>query len=369
MASWRRRLVPLLVGVIVGSLAPSACTPTEPSPQWSRVDGLPATFRAETLSTTSGRMIVAGRSTDPVRPALLITEPGAVREVRLTPESSYGKTAALTSIAVTDTKVYAIGGDRGGAHGNVRWSVWAGATSGLDEHEQSFWTFGGQDAGSLTAIVAGPDGPMIIGNWGSPHGLDITIWTARDDIWTRHDSAGSALASTTKELLTQKAAATTGDRVIIAGTALDLSRGLVPRAATWSQDAGTDDWRRTDLPSEGTTSSALDLDCAADCLIAGVVAGHVAAWSGDGTDWQAFRPTEFAADEKTVTLRAFRVDAGWRIAVGAGVAVTIIDPQNGRALPAPAGKLIDAAGLGSTAEVLIEDHEGTRTIWRADLTP
>ncbi len=368
MATWRGRLAPLLVGLFAGPLALAACTPTEPPPQWTRVDGLPATFRAETLSTGPDRTIVAGRSADPDRPTLLIAEAGAVRELELTPESGYGKTAALSSIAVTGTKVYAIGGDRGGAHGNVRWTVWAGDSSGLREHEQSFWTFGGQDAGSLTAIVAGPDGPMIIGNWGSPHGLDITVWTERRDVWTRHDSEGSTLASTTKELLSEKAAATIGDRVIIAGTALDLSRGLVPRATTWSQDAGTDDWRRTDLPTEGTAGSALDLDCAADCLIAGVVDGHVAAWSGDGTDWQALQPTDVAADEKTVVLRAFRVDAGWRIAVGAGDAVTIVDPQTGKTLTAPAGTLIDAAGLGPTAEVLIEDHDGTRSLWRTDLS-
>ncbi len=372
MAPWRRRLVPVLIGLALGTLTLPACTPAEPPQpriEWTRLDGLPTTFRAETLSSGPHRLIVAGRSADPDRPTLLIADAGAVREVKLTPESGYGKTAALSSIAVTDDQVYAIGGDRGGAHGNVRWSVWTGTSSGLREHEQSFWTFGGQDAGSLTAIVAGPDGPMIIGNWGAPHGLDITVWTERNDVWTRHDSAGSALASTTKELLTEQAAATVDGRVIIAGTALDLSRSLVPRAATWSQDAETTDWRRTDLPADGTASSALDLDCAAECLIAGVIDGQVAAWSGDGTAWRAFEPTDLAADEKTVVLRAFRVDAGWRIAVGAQDAVTIIDPENGTRFSAPAGTLIDAAGLGPTAELLIEDHDGTRSIWRADLTP
>ncbi|WP_152363320.1 hypothetical protein [Microlunatus speluncae] len=372
MAPWRRRLVTLLVGLALGALTLPACTraeqaPPEPSVEWARLEQLPVTFRAETLDTGSGRLIIAGRSSDPDRPTLLISDSEAVREVRLVPESSYGRTAALSSIAVTADRAYAIGGDRGGAHGNVRWSVWSGNLDGLTEHEQIFWTFGGQSAGSLTTIVAGPDGPMIIGNWGSPHGLDITVWTERQDVWTRHDSRGSALASTARELLSEKATAVIDNRVIIAGTALGLTNGLVPRAATWSRDGGTGDWRRTDLPTDGTASSALDVACAEECLIAGVVDGRVAAWSGDGTTWRAMPPTGLAADEKAVTIRAFRVDAGWQIAVARQPEITIIDVATGRTHPGPGGTLIDAVGVGPTAHLLVEDDTGTRATWRADL--
>lgn len=365
MAPRRQRLLALLAGL---SLAPAGCTPTEPSPRWTRLDSLPTTFTAETLATGAGRMIVAGRSSDPDRPTMLITEAGAVREVRLTPESPYGRTAGLSSVAIKDGQVYALGGDRGGAHANVRWSIWSGTLDAVAEREQSFRSFGGQDAGSLRSIVIGPDGPMIIGNWGSPHGLTITVWTVREGRWTRHDSAGTALASTTAELLSERAAAVTRDRVIIAGTALGLTRGLKPRPAVWTQAAGTSTWHRTDLPLDGTAGSALDLDCADECLVAGVVEGHVAAWSGDGADWRALEPTDLAADDNAVTLKVFRVDAGRRIAVGAGGTVTIMDPATGRTVSAPDGKLIDAAGLGPTASILIEDHDGARSLWQTHLS-
>lgn len=349
----RRRPGSLLAGLLL--LLPAACTATEPAPVWTTVDTLPAGFAAETLTPSPDGLIIGGRAADPVRPVLLVERADGVREVPLTPASGYGHTAALLSVAVAGDQLYAFGGDRGGAHANVRWSVWAGTASGVREHEQIFWTFGGQDAGSLTAMVARPDGPMIIGNWGSPRGLDITVWTARKNTWTRIDSKGSALASTAEELLSERAAALLGDRAIIAGGALQLDESLLSHAATWIQDAAGADWRRVDLPSAGTASTALDIACTDECLVAGIVDGKVAGWVGDGATWRRLDLPELAADARTATLRAFRIDAGWRIAVGTGTAITLLDPGSGRTMDGPPGRLIDAAGAGPRSTLLVDD--------------
>lgn len=357
---WWRLLLALLVAVLVAA----ACTPEVAEPEWSGFDKLPADFRGETLTVVDDRLFIGGGSIEPARPTLLVAESGAVREIPLRPESGYGETATLTSVAVSGDQIVAIGGDRGGAHANVRWSTWSGTLDEVVEHEQTFWTFGGQDAGALTAIVSSSDGPMIIGNWGSRYGLDITVWTVRNDLWTRHDSRGSVLGSTARELISERAAAVIDDGVIIAGKALDLN-GLVPQAAAWTQqpDGG---WQRSDLPATGTKSGALDLDCGDDCLIAGVIDGRLAAWTGDGTGWQEVDLPEIEADEESVTLRVFRTDAGWRVAVGDQDQVTVLDPDSGRTSTGPSGKLIDAAGVGTTAYLLVEAADGTRTLWQAN---
>ncbi|GAB3739536.1 hypothetical protein [Microlunatus parietis] len=354
----RRRLGSLLAGLLL--LLPAACTATAPAPVWTTVDTLPAGFTAETLAPSPAGLIIGGRAADPARPMLLIEQADGVREVPLTPESAYGRTAALSSIAVAGDQVYAFGGDRGGAHANVRWSVWSGTPDGVREREQIFWVFGGQDAGSLTTMVARPAGPMIIGNWGSPRGLDITVWTARRNTWTRVDSRGSALASTTKELLSERGAAVLGDRVIIAGNALRLDESLLSRAVTWVQDSPGADWRRVDLPSAGTASTALDLACLDECLIAGIIDGKVAGWLGDGATWSRIELPDLSGDPRTAALRVFRVAEGWRIAVGDGATTTVIGPATDP-IKGPAGRLIDAAG-GDRARLLVEGPEGSRRL-------
>lgn len=360
MAQRRRRLGSLLTGLLL--LLPTACTATEPTPDWTTVASLPAGFEPETLTPGPDGLIIGGRATDPARPMLLVERADGVREVPLTPESVYGRTATLASVAVADGSWYAFGGDRGGAHANVRWSVWSGTGSGLREHEQIFWVFGGQDAGSLTTMVARPGAPMIIGNWGSPRGLDITVWTARQDTWTRSDSRGSALASTAQELLSERGAAVLGDRVIIAGQAMRLDETLLTRAATWVQDSAGADWRRIDLPDAGAASTALDLACTDECLAAGIVDGKVAGWLGDGATWRRIELPDLAADPRAATLRGFRVDAGWRIAVGDGTATKIIGSDPAEPIDGPPGRLIDAVGAGPRSLLLTEDADGTRQL-------
>ncbi|HLT61671.1 MAG TPA: hypothetical protein VK020_10790, partial [Microlunatus sp.] len=323
-----------LLLALIGALL-AACTAAPGPPAWQRVGDLPTGFRAEVLVARGEELIIGGRSTDPQRPMLLVAADAEFREVPLVPVSVYGRTANLTAVAASADRLFAVGGDRGGAHGNVRWSVWSGTRSGVTEQEQSFWTFGGQEAGSLTALVAGPAGPVIIGNWGGRHGLDVTEWTVRGETWVRHDSAGTALASTEREVLRETAAAVRGDRVVVTGTALDLPAGLVPHAVTWVRDPGSDGWRRIDLPTAGTASSALDLDCAEDCLVAGVVDGRLAAWSGDGAEWQRVELPEVAADATAVMLRVFRSGSVWRIAVGRSDKITIVDPGSGEVAAGP----------------------------------
>lgn len=56
--------------------------------------------------------------------------------------SGYAPQARWQAMAAAAGDVVALGGARGGAHGNVRWTVWHGSTAGLVEQPQTFETFG-----------------------------------------------------------------------------------------------------------------------------------------------------------------------------------------------------------------------------------
>ena len=119
-------------------------------------------------------------------------------------------------------RVLGVAGVVGGAHGNVRWTIWhgdaGGATGdgagdgaggaaggdpgGVTETEQPFFTFGGYDMGSLTGagMVGGRE--VIFGSWKSASsGLDIATWQAGGTEssatqWSRTQSPPAALTST-----------------------------------------------------------------------------------------------------------------------------------------------------------------------------
>jgi hypothetical protein len=64
---------------------------------------------------------------------------------------------------------------------------------------------------------------VIVGSWQSPiAGNDVAVWLLDGSRWTRRDSAGTPLASTTTSLV-QAAAAEGGTRLMVAGQAIELS--------------------------------------------------------------------------------------------------------------------------------------------------
>jgi hypothetical protein len=67
--------------------------------------------------------------------------------------------------------------------------VWSGSDTGVHEQPQAFSTFSGLGAGDLVDAVLTPAGAALVGSWQSADaGLDIAVWTAEGDTWSRNDS-------------------------------------------------------------------------------------------------------------------------------------------------------------------------------------
>ena len=119
---------------------------------------LPAGAVPEVLAADGDQLLVGvRREAAPQPPGLVRRSPdGAVADVPAQAATGYGRTAYWYSLAADGNRILAIGGDRGGAHGNVRWSVWTGSAAGVAEHVQAFSTFGGWGAGDLIDAVLTP---------------------------------------------------------------------------------------------------------------------------------------------------------------------------------------------------------------------
>ena len=98
-----------------------------PSPKFN----LPVPEGADPVTLTSAGadalLIGAYASTRP-HPRLLVLRNGTLTSVPVEPqpESPYAPLARWFSIAVSGDAVEAVGGARGGAHANYRWTVWSG---------------------------------------------------------------------------------------------------------------------------------------------------------------------------------------------------------------------------------------------------
>ena len=179
-------------------------------------------------------------------------------------------------------EVVALGATHGGAHANIRWTVWAGSTQRLDEDPQTFETFGGPDAGGLLDIVATSDGPVIAGTWAAGEGgLDAAVWLPRGRRWLRQESDGTALANTPQIQVNPRAASAAGAAMIFPGSVITFNDGVEQRAAIWTWPTRSSAWTLQQLPDAGTHSEALSSRCAQTCWVSGHADGRVALWSFD----------------------------------------------------------------------------------------
>src|SRR5262245_44885597 len=112
------------------------------------------------------------------KPGMLRYEDGKATEIPLTPATGYGAEAYWYSLTARDREILAVGGKTGGAHGNVRWSVWRTTANGtLAEQPQPFSTFGGLGGGALIDGVLPSTGPLLVGTWASHSaGADAMTW-------------------------------------------------------------------------------------------------------------------------------------------------------------------------------------------------
>jgi len=285
----RRGLVVVAAMLVAAACAaPSPPGPAGPPDIAFTPVALPGGAVPEALAADGDQLLVGvQRPAAPQPPGLLRRSPdGTVTEVPAQAVTGYGRTASWYSLAADGTRILAIGGDRGGAHGNVRWSVWTGSAAGVAEHAQAFSTFGGWGAGDLIDAVLTPAGSAVVGSWESAEaGLDVAVWTPRGDDWVRRPSTGTPLQSTRAEVAFPTAATGFGPGVVVAGWQVGTGAGGGQVPVVWRSGPDAAGWNKTVLPDAGKAGTAKAIRCAnATCAVAGTADGALAVWRfADGT--------------------------------------------------------------------------------------
>ncbi|MGW6195141.1 hypothetical protein ACWF0M_03235 [Kribbella sp. NPDC055110] len=256
---------------------------------WTLVDVSPA--EPVTLTAHDNQLLVGLRHRGAkVVPELMFYDSTGKRTpvaVKPNPASPYAFEAIWYSIAYDGKQLLALGGASGGAHSNTRWTVWTGTPqTGLVEHPQNFWTFGGQTAGDLFSAVRTPSGGALLGTWGGVQtGNDAMVWLPQSDgKWVRQDPTKTALQSTPSLLVGPGFGTTLGDRIVLVGSQVRLAPNVVAQeAAVWRSTRFNQGWTRIVLPDPGSRSQANTATCAKDCVISGYVDGQLAIWQLDAS--------------------------------------------------------------------------------------
>jgi hypothetical protein len=369
----------LLMMIMVASCSdagPPAPPETARELSWSRI-ALPDSVAASSLAPASEALLVAGRaSSGRGHPVLFAVDaPGKTHPVALHPTSPYAKVADLVSVAVHGTEVVALGAKHGGAHANVRWTVWTGSRQGLDEYPQPFETFGGQSAGGLLDIVIASDGPVIAGTWAANEGgLNAAVWLPTGRRWLRQESDGTALANTQQIQVNPRAASAAGPAVILSGSVITFGDGVEQRAALWTWPTRSSAWMLQQLPDAGIHSEALSSRCVQTCWVSGHADGRLALWSFD-----LAHVAESATRDSTLPSMEINTDgAGPRTVISGGqpgilfshadsTRLLVSDGHNGwQTFTAPAGSVLDATTVGDRLYAIIRTDD-TAGLWTADL--
>jgi hypothetical protein len=343
------------------SLVLAGCGSGEPGAiQFTEV-GLPAGVKPMVLTPMGDQLLVGVRRDG--GPGLLRLGPdGAVEQVPVRPAGMYGEQAYWYSIAADESQVVAVGGKTGGAHGNVRWSVWRGSGAGLAEQPQPFSTFGGYGGGDLVDAVLTAEGPALIGTWQNPSvGLDIMVWRPAGRYWERQPVAGTALENERSSLKFPLAAASTGDGALIVGWELADGR---QHPAAWHAAHGVTGWRMTRLPSAGRAGAAISVSCAgAACMAAGWVDGKLALWQLRGDRWTRLRAASVPVSPNQELASPVMASGHPSAVLPEGSRVVVAGPST-REVAGPSGKVVATARVAGTLYVATEDK-----LWRANLSP
>lgn len=284
----------MLIVMWVGSGCAGATTPAAPAEVVFAPVALPAGAVPEVLAAAGDQLLIGARlpgsATQPglTQPELLRRTPdGTLTEIPVRAATPYGRSAYWYSLVGDGNRVLGIGGDRGGAHGNVRWSVWTGSSAGVAEHEQGFSTFGGWGAGDLIDGVLTPAGSAIVGSWQSDDaGLDVAVWTPEGDTWVRRSSTGTPLQSTRASVAFATGATGFGQGVMVAGWQVATGAGSGQAPVVWQSGPGAAGWTKSVLPDAGKAGTASAVRCtASSCAVAGRVDGVLALWRLVGGQW------------------------------------------------------------------------------------
>lgn len=341
----------------------AGCGAEEPSGRAFTKVTLPEGAVPETMTAFGDGLLIGVRQDD--RPHLVrLDADGAIAEIPVRGVSGYGREALWYSIATDGQRILAIGGKRGGAHGNVRWSVWTGDETGLTEQAQVFSTFGGLGAGDLIDAVLSPSTAALVGTWASSSaGADAAVWTASGDVWTRQPSAGTPLESTRESLKFPMAATALADGALVAGW--QLADGGTQLPVVWRSTAGVADWTMSPLPDAGDAGTAVSVRCWEEtCGIAGRVDGTLAVWRLAGDMWTRLAgEPRIPVDDADQLAAPFEVDGQLTQVVGNadGVRIATYGTEwTVESVTGPSGTVTAAATVGGTIHLLAGD-----SVWRA----
>lgn len=354
-------------------LVAGGCSASAQQPQraWSQVP-LPGDVAAVTLTAFRDELLIGTRTTgDAPAPGLVRMHGGEATPLAVTPATGYGREARWLSIAVdAEGGLVAVGGERGGAHANVRWTVWRGTNqSGLTEEPQTFATFGGWGAGELVGAVAAPAGPAVVGSWESKQAaLDAAVWLPRGTTWVRQDSAGTALESSPQDLVGPVATTSDGARILVVGSLVRLKDGSVRRLpAAWRSSGGTSGWTRTELPDAGSSGEAAAAVCRpGTCVVVGRVDERVAAWRLDeGPQRLTGLPGTAVTDQDPLAVAWLGEDAVLSVPDESGSRLLRQRGSDWESLPGPPGPVRSLAVVGGVAYAVAPDSRGVDRVWRA----
>ncbi len=344
---------------------------------WRPVD-LPLGELPVTLTAYRDGVLVGTQDGTTAAPALLRLDGSSIVAVSVHPVTPYAAQATWLSIASeSDGRLVAVAGARGGAHSNVRWSVWRGdTTTGLSEQEQPFSTFGGWGAGEQLGVLMPSTGPLLLGSWESRGaGLDADIWEPVGATWVRQDPTGSVLASTATELAGPRSGTALGAGAVVVGSLVTLGDGVRQQPVVWQSTSGNTGWSRDTLPMKGRTGEAISVGCrsGAGCLVVGSVDGRLAAWdvradrSGAPTARDGI-PAVTVPDRASIPAPVWRGDR-WTILLPTGAASLVLrsGASGWETRAGPPGVVTSAAQTASgTMYAVTTDTAGVSSLWATD---
>jgi hypothetical protein len=368
------------------ALVPACTNDAAPSAGPQAGEGPPVAWAEVDLPTDSEPVVLAKKGSDlliglrhrgaKVVPELMVrTADGRQTAVPVQPISPYAFEAVWQSIATDGTRILALGGARGGAHSNTRWTVWSGTAAGLREQPQEFNTFGGQTAGALFSAIITPTGSALLGSWGSDQtGLDAAVWLAKGDKWIRQSSAKTALQSTPGLLVGPSFGTVSGEGIVLVGSQVRLAPDTVQQeAAVWRSTELNRGWSRVALPDPGDRSQAVTAGCSAtSCIVSGYADGQLAMWQLEGSEASRLQgiPRAAVGDKDRLPppiahngqiIQVVAESGKVKVISGHGATWTV------QGSTGPTGAVTDAVLVGNALYLIAGPANGPAELWRTDL--